>query len=399
MGLNIRRATAEDYDDIVAVDFRNFGVVDKPSDDPLPEGLLDLDRFLVATDGDDIVATAGSYTVEVTLPGGTTLPMSGVTWVSVSASHRRRGVLRGLMNNLDELAADFGEPCLGLTASEGAIYERFGYGIASWRRVIEIDRRRVDIAPDLEPDHVRLIEASEHLEELQAIYDRYRLTQPGEISRPEPLFREAVIDNKKTNPAAIHPDGYAIWSIDTNWHNGHPAHALHLKDLIAATPQAHMALWNLVLSIDLVGPVRSYGAVAPDDPLPYLLDDPRALRTVEMNDGLWLKVSDIARCFEARHYRSDGRLVVGITDSLRIGPDATPSETVSITVDGGRATVATTDEAPDVVATRATLGPLLLGIPASTLAVGNRAIGSEQALTTADLVMATPRRPHLRTGF
>ncbi|MEM7274114.1 MAG: GNAT family N-acetyltransferase [Actinomycetota bacterium] len=399
MDVTIRPATADDHGAIVALDFRNFGIMEKSPEDELPEGLLDLDRFLVAEDGGDLVGAAGSYAMELTLHGGGTIPMAGVTWVSVAASHRRRGLLRRLMAGLDDLAVAADEPALGLTASEGPIYERFGYGITSHRRVIELDRRRATIDPSLEPEPVRLIDAADHVDELQAIYDRYRLTQPGEVSRSEPLFRENAISTKKANPAAIHADGYAVWSVEPAWQNGHPAHTLHLSDLIAVTPQAHLALWNLVLSIDLVGPISSFGAVAPDDRLPFLLSDQRALRTVELNDGLWLKVADIARCFEARRYRADGRVVIGVTEEVRVGPSTAPAETVAITVDGGAATVTPSDDPPDLVVGRAALGPLLLGVPAARLATGSRLAGSEAALVTADVVFGSGVGAHSRTGF
>ena len=42
-----------------------------------------------------------------------------------------------------------GEPLAALTASEGGIYERFGYGVATLRRITMIDRRRAELAPEV----------------------------------------------------------------------------------------------------------------------------------------------------------------------------------------------------------------------------------------------------------
>ena len=77
----------------------------------------------------------------------------------------------------------------------------------------------------------------------------------------------------------LHDDGFASWKVTSKWNDGHPGHELELLDLAAATPAAHAALWDAVLSVDLVGPIRSR-VLALDDPLPHLLNDPRALRTV-----------------------------------------------------------------------------------------------------------------------
>ncbi len=397
MTARIRRAEPQDLGALVALDYRNFGVAAKPIDRLDVKELLDLDRFLVAVDGDDLVAAGGSFQMELTVPGGDGLAMSGVTWVSVMASHRRQGILRGLMAGLDELAVEYEEPVLGLTASEGPIYERFGYGIATRNRVTEIDRRRATIDPRLEPEPVRLVDAAEHVEEMMACFDRYRKTQVGEVSRTEALFRAENIAKNKVNFAAMHPDGYAIWAIEEAWNHGHPAHILTVKDLIAVTPAAYLALWNVVLSVDLVGPVRSIRTVAVDDPLPYLLTDQRALRTVESNDYLWLKVADPVRCFEARSYRGDDRLVVGVVEDPMITaadqPD--PTEIVAIGSDGCEPT----DERVEIVATRSALGPLLLGVDASKLAAGLRLRAEPGVLTRADVLLGTGLTAHCRTPF
>ena len=57
--------------------------------------------------------------------------MDGVTWVAVSATARRRGALRAMMDRLLHDARERGVPVLGLGASESSIYRRFGYGVAS----------------------------------------------------------------------------------------------------------------------------------------------------------------------------------------------------------------------------------------------------------------------------
>jgi predicted acetyltransferase len=324
-----------------------------------------MDRFLVAMDGDHMVAAGGSFRMELTVPGGAVLPTSGVTWVSVMASHRRQGILRQLMQGLDELAVEFDEPTLVLASSEGAIYERFGYGIGTRTRAIELDRRQAQIDPSLQPDQVDLVYAADHLDGLMERYDRYRLTQPGEVSRSEAQFRDQNLAQARPDFAALHPDGYAVWEVEQNWNGGHPAHQLVIKDLIAATPAAHMALWNLLLSVDLVGPIRTMRSVAGDDALPYLLTDHRAMKTVGVNDMLWIKVADPARSFSSRTYRTDDRLVIGVQESLHVttGVDGSAidesllAERVSVGPGGCRQS----DEPVDLVATRASLGALLLG--------------------------------------
>jgi oxaloacetate decarboxylase alpha subunit len=72
-------------------------------------------------------------------------------------------------------------------------------------------------------------------------------------------------------------------------------------EFVANTSDAHAALWHTLLSVDLVGPIFCREMPA-DDPLPYLLTNPRALETTALNDGIWVNVRDVADCFSARRY-------------------------------------------------------------------------------------------------
>src|SRR5215207_2745351 len=78
------------------------------------------DRTFVVDDGDGLVGTAATFSLALALPGGGSVPLAGVTGVGVSPTHRRRGVLRALMEAVHDQARDRGEPIAGLTASEGA---------------------------------------------------------------------------------------------------------------------------------------------------------------------------------------------------------------------------------------------------------------------------------------
>ena len=76
------------------------------------------------------VGTTTSHAFRLTVPGGE-LAAGGVTWVGVLPSHRRRGILRELMQRQLADLHDRGEPLAMLYASEPVIYGRFGYGIAA----------------------------------------------------------------------------------------------------------------------------------------------------------------------------------------------------------------------------------------------------------------------------
>ena len=157
MRLTYRRAEPDDLSAMIDRDLQAFSGSFTPDERKAWRDLLDFDRFRVAYDGADLVGVAGSHELELTLPGDGIVPLAGTTWVSVAPTHRRRGILTRLM---DELHADIDErrePVAGLMASEGNIYERFGYGIATRSRVVEIDpsRGRLSAPPD---DRLRMID-------------------------------------------------------------------------------------------------------------------------------------------------------------------------------------------------------------------------------------------------
>ena len=82
---------------------------------------------------------------------------------------------------------------------------------------------------------------------------------------------------------------------------------MHVTEFVAITSDAHAALWHTLLSVDLVGPIISR-EMPVDDPLPYLLTNPRALQTTMLNDGIWVNVRDVAASFSARRYGTDRSL-------------------------------------------------------------------------------------------
>src|SRR5918997_4696427 len=78
---------------------------------------FEADRAIAAYDGERIVGTAGTFSFDLTIPGGV-LPAAGVTTVGVQATHRRRGILRRMMRLQLDAIHERGEPLAILWASE-----------------------------------------------------------------------------------------------------------------------------------------------------------------------------------------------------------------------------------------------------------------------------------------
>src|SRR5689334_18703690 len=112
----------------------------------LEKSVTEFDRSLAAWDGDALVGTSGAFSFRMTVPGGAVVPTAGVTMVSVAATHRRRGVLTSMMRRQLDDVRSWGEPLAVLTASEPAIYGRFGYGPATYAMNVDIDTTRVRLS-------------------------------------------------------------------------------------------------------------------------------------------------------------------------------------------------------------------------------------------------------------
>src|SRR6266540_1992013 len=118
-----------------------FGWPARDEDTAVFAPLIELDRALAAYDGDQVVGTAGIFSMQLTIPGGE-MPMAGITGVGVHPTHRRRGLLRQMMRRQLDDIHERGEAIAGLWASEAVIYQRFGYGLATMAASFEIERGR-----------------------------------------------------------------------------------------------------------------------------------------------------------------------------------------------------------------------------------------------------------------
>ena len=142
-GLTEIGLSADRLPDVVDLDMWAF-----PTGDSLEEVLkapspLSWDRtFGVVEDKhpEQLVALHASYPfANCPVPGGRATA-AGLTWVGVHPQWRRRGLLSAMIDAHFQHCRDRGEPLSLLTASEPAIYGRFGYGLATRRLHLTMKR-------------------------------------------------------------------------------------------------------------------------------------------------------------------------------------------------------------------------------------------------------------------
>jgi predicted acetyltransferase len=364
-----------------------------------------LDRTWGAFDGERCVGTFRSHPFELTVPFGATVSADGVTNVTVAPTHRRQGLLTRMMAEGLRAAASRGDPVSILISSEYPIYGRYGYAPATEAVTREI---RTPVGPTRpRTGTVEQVEVAELRRLAPAVYDRFRATCPGALSRgPLRWDADLGLDSTPSRPrwkgwAVLHRDtageldGYLRYHVDLDWNGRQSNSVLRVDELVAITPAAYADLWRYCLEVDLVTTVHAADRPA-DEPLPWLLTDGRAVRSVERTDFLWLRLLDVPAALSARGYPRAGRLVLQVTDPSgyaagRFALDATP--------DG--ATCQPTTGAADLTLPAAALAAAYLGgFRLRTLAAGGQVDEhTPGALATADLLFLADQTPWCTLWF
>ncbi len=378
----------------------------------LPDGTIDLirphfdvTRAWAAIDDGRIVGTTRSFAGRLAVPGTLDLAAGLLTQVTVTATHRRRGLLTGMLGA--DLAAchERGESLSYLVAAEYPIYGRFGYGPASDAVDLVLDARGVRFL-DVADVEIRPADIHVFREVAPTVYERLWREQPGFVDR-WPRFWDLLSDVTRPDPRAplhVHVLAYdrsdaavgaLVYRVEDHWTNGRPDGTLVVDDLFGVSAAVEAALWRFAAEVDWVASVRAERRGV-HEPLRWFLHDARALAEESRRDIMWLRVLDVPIAFGGRAYVSAGRVVIEVIDKLGFAAgtfvlDAEPSGAVC------RATT----ETPDVTVDVSDLGALYLGgTSATALATVGRIdehrIGSVAVL---DALLRSPTPPWCSTMF
>ncbi|MEV7125251.1 GNAT family N-acetyltransferase [Streptomyces sp. NPDC093260] len=363
-------------------------------------------RTLGAFDDGRCVATFRSFAQQLTVVGGATVPTAAVTSVTVTATHRRRGLLTRMMGQDLAAAKERGDVAATLIAAEYPIYGRFGFGPATWAAQWTVDLTRAGLdarrpAPE-DGGRIDLVDGDDVRKLGPELFERLRRLQPGAVDRSDRWWQISTgavrLDRQQwTEPFyAVHRaadgtvDGLVTYACDDTWGDAkQPLNTATVRDLIAVTPAAERALWRYVCSIDWVVRVKS-GWRAPDDMLPLLLPDPRAAQITTQADWLWVRILDVARALEARTYDAEGALVLEVVDGAGLAGGRWRLEAST----AGASCTPTTASA-DLTLDVREVAPLWLGDESAVRLVALGRVREERAgaARVADALLRTSRRP------
>ncbi|MEU9119473.1 GNAT family N-acetyltransferase [Streptomyces sp. NPDC048506] len=386
-----------------------FGGVPQPAEKlALRRVLTEVDRSFGVWDGDEIVATAGAFSFRLTVPGGFGVPVAGVTMVGVRPTHRRRGLLRAMMRHQLADVHERGEALAVLTASEPAIYGRFGYGAAAQDMRLTVDTVQL-AAPELpgaDGVRLRLVDPVAALDTCERVYARLVPGRAGMLARRPGWERVPVLDlpAERGGAGALQcvlaevdgeVRGYARYAVRPEWADAGPAGVVLLRDVEALDPVVYAALWRYLFGIDLTSSV-TVPTRPVDDPLLHLVADQRRCR-IALRESLFVRPVEVGAALAARTYQTPVDVVLEVADAFcpwnagrwRLSGDAT-----------GAGCARTTDPAELTLSVRELGSAYLGGFTLSALAAAGRVREERRgALGAASVAFGTDVAPWLPHGF
>ena len=147
---------------------------------------LEMDRTLAAFENGRIVATVGTNSLRMRVPGNV-LGVGGIyPGIVTKQTHRRRGLMSRMLRYQLRDMYERGEPLSALRASESIIYGRFGYGAATFEEHWSISKHETafTVTPEI-TGTMNLVDAQEARGVLPSVYEKVSGRYYGMLVRDE----------------------------------------------------------------------------------------------------------------------------------------------------------------------------------------------------------------------
>lgn len=403
-GLDYRVIEGDALADHLRAEHRGF-LDDEPTDETIADELLLMQpgrRVIGVYDPEAAqpfpVATECSWGAPLTVPGGE-VPMWAISGVTVAATHRRRGIARGMLEGELRAAADAGFAIAGLTVTEATIYGRYGFAPAAPAARIRIDTHRAGWGGYEPAARVFFVEREHLAADLDALHERTRLDRVGDTAAWPRHWRsvaglvpEADKPRRIRGVRAVDASGELVGSMAFEILTSDERATLRVGHLVAATADARAALWRFVIAYDLVDTVEARLQPA-DDPLPWQVRDRRAVER-KVRDHEWLRILDVPAALKSRSLSGAFGVRIEVTDPLGIANGA--FTVAQFGAEGVQVESLPDGERPEITLDVGALSAAYLGgVPLETLEAAGRVTGSADKIRAFSDALRTTRAPHL----
>lgn len=394
-----RAATEDELKDVVTSVNYAFAEDNEDTDWLKPEWTL------CAFDGSKVAATSGYFPFQMSF-NGQVVKNAAITIVTSEPEYRRKGLVRRLMTDCLHQAKEEGYGIATLWASMGALYQRYGYGLASHFNHYSVDPRFSDFRVPFETKGTpRRMGQDEAMPIIKGIFEASMEGRTLDNLRSDSYWDMIFGQKDKKDRHFLvwfdeegKPTGYATYrQKDKARDDAGPTLEIMISDFIWLDMDAYHGMWSFFRSHDLAQSLKFY-FVPDDDPAPHLLLEPRMLNK-KQSDGIWLRVVDVAQALGERGYNQSGSVTITIKDDDLCSWN-NGSWSVSAEGDGSCGTVKEASGG-GLIMNPNTLASLISGFAsASFLArIGHIECGDPAQLIIADALFSTASPPYCSMEF
>lgn len=335
---------------------------------------------------------------------GRGISFAAVGPVASLPQHRRKGHVGALLRRALADMRERGQPLSGLHTPHLALYRRYGWEIASIRRMFSFPPKEVILmAQPGERGRIRMLKPDDWAQ-ADRVYRLHSARRNGPLHRGDVWWREAVFGGSTPTPADValwengqgEPQGYVVYhqraQPDPEW-----IPRFWVRELVALSTDAYLNLILYVLRHDL--PPEITWSAPPDDPFLSLVADATKVKVSDEYD-LLLRVCDVEAALKLRPLAYPEH-PVALT--LQVSDSSAPWNEGAWRIEAADGTVnveRTTGE-PDLTLSATTLAPLFNGFlsPSGAALGGLVTARNEEALAIADAFFATLYPPFCADGF
>jgi len=344
-----------------SADFRRFlSYAFRPEDGPPdldeePPSLATVGEARGLFDGDDLLTVCKHHWFTARV-GGVSHPLAGLSAVATPPEHRRRGLVRRLVEHALDEYRDRGAYLSALWPFKHPFYRQFGWALANRYASQTFDPAVLGGFHAGTTGTIRPLEPDEY-ESLARVLDAESGHRPLFVERTEEWWRKRTFEGWETDPNVYGLErdgelrGYLVYSFERDGDD----REMRVGELAAIDREARHELFRFISDHDSqVASVQLYGP--PDDLLLDAVDDPADVE-VAIKPGPMVRLVDVPAAIEARPLQGTGTVTIEVTDSVAGWNDGR----FRIDVADGEASCVAVDEDPDATCSVGALSQLYVG--------------------------------------